>query len=142
MLLGFWSSPTRTGLATEAINLASPSDKGNCKGPTPAMLKSLRVGDDEDLERAGVTEEEKERERREQDARAQALTLEMVGDLPFADVKVPEASLFVCKLNSVTTSEDVRPCSSRRVTHTARDHLLAVWQDPFVRGHQRQEVRR
>lgn len=97
----------------------------NSPVPTPAMLKSLRVGDDEDLERAGVTEEQKEQERREADARAQALTLEMVGDLPFADVKVPEASLFVCKLNSVTTSEDVRgPTLSLPDAHSSRQSSL------------------
>jgi peptidyl-prolyl cis-trans isomerase-like 4 len=43
-----------------------------------------------------------EKLRREREARAQALTLEMVGDLPFAEVKPPENVLFVCKLNPVT----------------------------------------
>ena len=40
--------------------------------------------------------------RREREARAQALTLEIVGDLPYAEVKPPENVLFVCKLNPVT----------------------------------------
>ena len=43
-----------------------------------------------------------EKLRREREARAQALTLEIVGDLPYAEVKPPENVLFVCKLNPVT----------------------------------------
>ncbi|KAJ2357562.1 Peptidyl-prolyl cis-trans isomerase-like 4, partial [Coemansia sp. RSA 2618] len=51
--------------------------------------------------------------RRTRDARAQALTLEMIGDLPFADVKPPENILFVCKLNPVTQSADLHTIFSR-----------------------------
>ena len=47
-------------------------------------------------------EEAREKLRREREARAQALTLEIVGDLPYAEVKPPENVLFVCKLNPVT----------------------------------------
>lgn len=47
-------------------------------------------------------EETLEKLRREREARAQALTLEIVGDLPYAEVKPPENVLFVCKLNPVT----------------------------------------
>ena len=54
-----------------------------------------------------------EKSRREREARAQALTLEMVGDLPFAEVKPPENVLFVCKLNPVTTDEDLELIFSR-----------------------------
>ena len=50
-------------------------------------------------------EAEQERLRREKEARAQALTLEIVGDLPYAEVKPPENVLFVCKLNPVTEGE-------------------------------------
>jgi len=49
-----------------------------------------------------AAEEAGEKLRREREARAQALTLEIVGDLPFAEVKPPENVLFVCKLNPVT----------------------------------------
>lgn len=47
-------------------------------------------------------EEANEKIRREREARAQALTLELIGDLPHAEVKPPEHVLFVCKLNPVT----------------------------------------
>ncbi|GAA5903421.1 hypothetical protein JCM6882_006544 [Rhodosporidiobolus microsporus] len=80
--------------------------------PTAAQLASLRVGDEEDIEDTGDPEE-LERQRREKEAKAQALTLEMVGDLPFADVAPPENVLFVCKLNNVTTSEDLELIFSR-----------------------------
>lgn len=52
-----------------------------------------------------VQEEEREKLRREREARAQALTLEIVGDLPYAEVKPPENVLFVCKLNPVTEGQ-------------------------------------
>ena len=81
--------------------------------PTPAQLKSLRVGDEEELEDPDAAPEEVEKRRREREARAQALTLEMVGDLPFADVRPPENVLFVCKLNAVTRSEDLELIFSR-----------------------------
>ena len=67
-------------------------------------------------------EEAREKTRREREARAQALTLEIVGDLPYAEVKPPENVLFVCKLNPVTegwvlTSKVfVGQCTNRRST--------------------------
>lgn len=83
--------------------------------PTAAQLKSLNVGEDEELpdENDDATAEEREKIRRQREARAQALTLEMVGDLPFADVAPPENVLFVCKLNAVTRSEDLELIFSR-----------------------------
>jgi peptidyl-prolyl cis-trans isomerase-like 4 len=69
--------------------------------PSKAQLATVRIADDEELD-DNMDEEAMENLRREREARAQALTLEMVGDLPFADVKPPENILFVCKLNPVT----------------------------------------
>ena len=69
--------------------------------PSKAQLATVRIADDEDLDDK-MDEEALEKLRREREARAQALTLEMVGDLPFAEVKPPENVLFVCKLNPVT----------------------------------------
>lgn len=70
--------------------------------PSKAQLTTVRIGEDDQLEDDGDAEAV-EKLRREREARAQALTLEMVGDLPFAEVKPPENVLFVCKLNPVTT---------------------------------------
>ncbi|OKL58571.1 Peptidyl-prolyl cis-trans isomerase-like 4 [Talaromyces atroroseus] len=69
--------------------------------PSKAQLATVRIADDEELDE-NMDEEAMEQLRREREARAQALTLEMVGDLPFAEVKPPENVLFVCKLNPVT----------------------------------------
>lgn len=80
--------------------------------PSKAQLATVMIADDEDLDN-GMDEEALEKLRREREARAQALTLEMVGDLPFAEVKPPENILFVCKLNPVTADEDLELIFSR-----------------------------
>jgi peptidyl-prolyl cis-trans isomerase-like 4 len=80
--------------------------------PTPAQRATVRIADDEELEEE-TDPAALEKLRREREARAQALTLEMVGDLPFAEVKPPENVLFVCKLNPVTQDEDLELIFSR-----------------------------
>jgi peptidyl-prolyl cis-trans isomerase-like 4 len=80
--------------------------------PTRAQLATVRIGEDDKLD-DDTDPETVEKMRREREARAQALTLEMVGDLPFAEVKPPENVLFVCKLNPVTTDEDLELIFSR-----------------------------
>jgi peptidyl-prolyl cis-trans isomerase-like 4 len=80
--------------------------------PSAAQLATVRVAHDESLV-ADADPEALERVRREREARAQALTLEMVGDLPFAEVAPPENVLFVCKLNPVTQDEDMELIFSR-----------------------------
>ncbi|KAJ5108699.1 hypothetical protein N7456_005374 [Penicillium angulare] len=80
--------------------------------PSKAQLATVRIADDEELGDE-MDEDAMEKLRREREARAQALTLEMVGDLPFADVKPPENVLFVCKLNPVTQDEDLQLIFSR-----------------------------
>ncbi|KAL5339301.1 cyclophilin-like domain-containing protein [Aspergillus crustosus] len=80
--------------------------------PTKAQMATVRIADDEELAE-DMDEESMEKLRREREARAQALTLEMVGDLPFAGIKPPENILFVCKLNPVTQDEDLELIFSR-----------------------------
>lgn len=80
--------------------------------PSQAQLATVRIADDAALTEE-VDEEAAARDRREREARAQALTLEMMGDLPFAEVKPPENVLFVCKLNPVTTDADLELIFSR-----------------------------
>ena len=80
--------------------------------PSKAQLATVRIADDEELDQE-EDEEALAKLRREREARAQALTLEMVGDLPFAEVKPPENVLFVCKLNPVTQDEDLELIFSR-----------------------------
>jgi peptidyl-prolyl cis-trans isomerase-like 4 len=80
--------------------------------PSQAQLATVRIAEDDKLDN-DADPETAERLRREREARSQALTLEMVGDLPFAEVKPPENVLFVCKLNPVTTDEDLELIFSR-----------------------------
>ncbi|KAI7893459.1 peptidyl-prolyl cis-trans isomerase-like 4 [Mucor mucedo] len=80
--------------------------------PTKEQMESMRIADDEDIEEIGDPEEIEKRAR-EREAKAHALTLEMIGDLPFAEVKPPENVLFVCKLNPVTRDEDLEMIFSR-----------------------------
>lgn len=80
--------------------------------PTPDMLKSARIGEDEEI----VPDEDPaqtEKRQRAEEAKARALTLEMVGDLPFAEIRPPENILFVCKLNAVTRDDDLDLIFSR-----------------------------
>lgn len=80
--------------------------------PTRPPDNSTRIAEDEDP-LATLPEEEAEELRRKKAAEASALTLEMVGDLPFANVRPPENVLFVCKLNPVTRDEDLELIFSR-----------------------------
>ena len=80
------------------------------------MMKSssFRIAADEDIdEDEGLTERELAERMAEKEAKAQATILEMVGDLPEADMAPPENVLFVCKLNPVTTDDDLEIIFSR-----------------------------
>ncbi|KAK0653076.1 cyclophilin-like domain-containing protein [Cercophora newfieldiana] len=95
---------------------ASLREPSSSPPPSKAQLATVRIGEDEELLDEEANEEaaaEAERRRKEREAAAQALTLEMMGDLPFAEVKPPENILFVCKLNPVTTDEDLELIFSR-----------------------------
>ncbi|KAJ9525562.1 hypothetical protein QJQ45_003058 [Haematococcus lacustris] len=57
--------------------------------------------------------EQIEEETRKAEAHNRAVVLEMIGDLPEADAKPPSNVLFICKLNPVTTEEDLDIIFSR-----------------------------
>lgn len=78
----------------------------------PDANAHLRIGDTEDA-LATLPASELEEQQRLAAASASALTLEMIGDLPFANVRPPENVLFVCKLNPVTRDEDLELIFSR-----------------------------
>lgn len=80
--------------------------------PSKEMLATIRIGEDENIE-PELPPETMEKLQRQMEAQAQALTLEMIGDIPFAEVKPPENVLFVCKLNPVTRDEDLELIFSR-----------------------------
>ncbi|XP_058468568.1 peptidyl-prolyl cis-trans isomerase-like 4 [Solea solea] len=82
--------------------------------PTKEQLDSGRIGADEVIDdTTGKEAEELEERLKEKEAKTQAILLEMVGDLPDADMRPPENVLFVCKLNPVTTDEDLEIIFSR-----------------------------
>lgn len=68
---------------------------------------------EDDLEK--MREQEEEIQKREDKSRA--VVLEMLGDLPDADVTAPENVLFVCKLNPITEDEDLELIFSRFDEH-------------------------
>ncbi|KAJ2335098.1 Peptidyl-prolyl cis-trans isomerase-like 4 [Coemansia sp. RSA 2681] len=84
--------------------------------PTADQLSRIRMeaGDDNEGDSQAMADTEgSEAAKREREAKAQALTLEMIGDLPFADIKPPENILFVCKLNPVTRDDDLETIFTR-----------------------------
>ncbi|KFR10024.1 Peptidyl-prolyl cis-trans isomerase-like 4, partial [Opisthocomus hoazin] len=82
--------------------------------PTKEQLDSGRIGADEEIDDLkGRSADEIEEFQAEKEAKTRAILLEMVGDLPDAEVKPPENVLFVCKLNPVTTDEDLEIIFSR-----------------------------
>jgi len=56
---------------------------------------------------------QRKRKRMEEEAASRAVLLEMVGDLPSADVAPPDTALFVCKLNPITSARDLDIIFSR-----------------------------
>ena len=80
--------------------------------PDVSSSTVVRISDNEDP-LAELAEEEAETQRRRTAAASSALTLEMIGDIPFATVRPPENILFVCKLNPVTQDEDLELIFSR-----------------------------
>lgn len=90
--------------------------KAPSRSPSPSAirLQGGRIGADEDIDdTAGKTEIEIHEMLQEREAQARATILEIVGDLPDADVAPPENVLFVCKLNPVTSDDDLEIIFSR-----------------------------
>merc|ERR1712029_237227 len=82
--------------------------------PSKETLSATRIGADEELnDYEGLSEEQISEVIAEKEAKAQATILEMIGDLPDADVAPPENVLFVCKFNPVTADEDLEIIFSR-----------------------------
>ena len=79
--------------------------------PTREMLSTVRLDHVEKMDE--ITEEERIAKELKDEQNARALTLEIMGDLPFAEVKPPENVLFVAKLNPVTKDDDLGVIFSR-----------------------------
>lgn len=79
----------------------------------PQETVAPRLSATEADEQDDRTAEEIEKELDEKQAKSRAVVLEMLGDLPDADLRAPENVLFVCKLNPVTRDEDLELIFSR-----------------------------
>ncbi|KAG7361682.1 peptidyl-prolyl cis-trans isomerase [Nitzschia inconspicua] len=83
----------------------------------PEETVEIRIQADQIDPEAGEEDIEKLRQQEEQllqrEDKSRAVVLEMLGDLPSADIKAPENVLFVCKLNPVTEDEDLELIFSR-----------------------------
>ncbi|CAH0400943.1 unnamed protein product [Chilo suppressalis] len=93
-----------------------PGFRSPSRSPSPSAerLKGGRIAPDEEIdETQGRTAAEIQEIIEEKEAKARATILEIVGDLPDADIAPPENVLFVCKLNPVTTDEDLEIIFSR-----------------------------
>lgn len=106
---------------THTVILEDPFDNPRgfrepSRSPSPSAerLKGGRIGADEDIDDTeGKTEQEVHEMLQDREAKARATILEIVGDLPDAEVAPPENVLFVCKLNPVTSDEDLEIIFSR-----------------------------
>ena len=113
------------GVSTRPEQLAAMSERDQ-KSQTQANGNGEDFKSDDKVEGSEVSkdvdeeaeEEAREKLRREREARAQALTLEIVGDLPYAEVKPPENVLFVCKLNPVTEGQTIDPAACTHISLT------------------------
>ena len=86
------------------------------RSPSPPLeiTDSDRIGAEEKIDEfEGKSEEEVKRMVAERESKANTHILEMIGDIPDADARPPENILFVCKLNSLTTAEDLEIIFSR-----------------------------
>ncbi|KFB46423.1 AGAP008136-PA-like protein [Anopheles sinensis] len=82
--------------------------------PSAERLQGGRIAADEDIDDLdGKTEQEIAEMIADREAKARATILEIVGDIPDADIAPPENVLFVCKLNPVTTDDDLQIIFSR-----------------------------
>jgi len=82
--------------------------------PWPEVFSSDRIGVEEAIdETEGKTLEQVAEELEDKEAKARATILEMIGDLPDADMAPPENVLFICKLNQVTRDDDLEVIFSR-----------------------------
>lgn len=83
----------------------------------PDETVEIRISADQVDPLTGEDDLEKLRQREEEHLKKQdksrAVVLEMLGDLPSAEIKAPDHVLFVCKLNAVTEDEDLELIFSR-----------------------------
>lgn len=96
----------------DPVNLRIPSQ-------SPEIVRDVqynRLEDDfkvEEYYKDQETEDKIKEKLQEHEAKNRALVLEILEDLPDADIKPPENVLFICKLNPVTQDDDLELIFSR-----------------------------
>ncbi|EGT32782.1 CBN-SIG-7 protein [Caenorhabditis brenneri] len=116
------NKPFRDIRISHTIVLDDPFDEDSRisfppRSPSPTYEDLVKIDqialDEKEDEDEGKTAEEIAEEFQQREMAEQAQILEMVGDLRDADEVPPENVLFVCKLNPVTTDEDLEIIFSR-----------------------------
>jgi len=102
----------KRGVRTALDGSESPTYE---KPPEEIVEKRITAADLDDDDGSDSAERIAKRaeEIEKKEAQSRAVVLEMLGDLPSADIKAPENVLFVCKLNPVTDDEDLELIFSR-----------------------------
>ncbi|EED94894.1 predicted protein, partial [Thalassiosira pseudonana CCMP1335] len=99
-----------------ALVLHDPFDDPEADDTTLFPNVEEQSDEDEDEEtkqkRLELQQKQEEEWKKKQD-NSRAVMLEMLGDLPSAEIKAPENVLFVCKLNPFTNDEDLELIFSR-----------------------------
>ncbi|OAE25904.1 hypothetical protein AXG93_2820s1020 [Marchantia polymorpha subsp. ruderalis] len=79
----------------------------------PAEGEEVRLEDDWVPMDEMMDPEELDKSLRKKEAHSRAVVLEMIGDIPDAEMAPPENVLFICKLNPVTQEDDLSTLFSR-----------------------------
>jgi peptidyl-prolyl cis-trans isomerase-like 4 len=98
------SSPTSNRPLAETVKVRIPYEKTD--------LENDNIDDNNNNEDEQMTGKI-ESDIRKKEAVSRAVVLEMTGDIPDADAKPPEEVLFICKLNPITTDDDLEIIFSR-----------------------------
>ncbi|VDP44122.1 unnamed protein product [Schistosoma margrebowiei] len=91
-MIRYPDSPPSINVSTFDTRLEEDEELDDTEGLSPTQVEELKI---------------------EQEVRTHTQLLTLIGDLPDANVKPPNNVLFVCKLNPVTTSEDLEIIFSR-----------------------------
>jgi len=75
----------------------------------PERISHQSTGTNDDM----LNSAEQQEQLQQKEEKSRAIVLEMLGDLPSAEVKLPETILFVCQLNPITQEEDLELIFSR-----------------------------
>ncbi|CAN6455491.1 unnamed protein product [Victoria cruziana] len=118
-------------LLAELIPEASP------EGKPPDEIDDVRLEDDWVPLVETMDSEQLEESMREKEAHSHAVVLEMIGDIPDAEIKPPENVLFVCKLNPVTQMDNVL-IDDRRIHVDFSQSVSKLWRQ-YRRGGKRSQ---